>query len=681
AMRSDGTIMDAEVAITVVPAKGSIFFTAYLRDITRSKERVEQIRVQAAALGSAANSIFITDTKGKILWINAAFTALSGYSHQEAIGKKPDILQSGKHDDDFYKHLWDEIKAGRVWQGEITNKKKDGTLYIQESVITPVPDSSGQIKHFVAIQQDITEKINVQNERNKFWMVVEQSPISVVITDTEGDIQYVNPQFSKSTGYSEHEVLGKNPRILKTEETEVSVYKQMWQDISDGRTWRGELLNRKKNGETFWESTTIAPIFNEEGQIQNYLAIKEDITQKKRYESNLKQAKERAENANRFKTQFLSSMSHEIRTPMNAILGMSEVLSESSLDAEQQEYLRIVTSAGNGLLSLINDILDLSKIEAGQLELDPLPFNPREEAEKAVQILKNKAISQGVILQIRVEGVIPKNVVGDCQRLQQILLNLLSNAVKFTERGRIQLVLTQVESGMIRFSVSDTGIGIAQSELDTIFQPFKQAETSTSRRYGGTGLGLSICQNLSQIMGGRIWAESQKGKGSTFHVELPFQPAQEVSQKVRNDAQHNPELLSASVGLSILLVDDAPENCLVIKAFLKGSTHAITSVDNGAQAVEMFKEGNFDLVLMDIHMPQMDGYEATKKIRSWEKSRGLSPTPILALTANAMKEDIQKTQVAGCNLHLTKPIRKNHLLQVIQNFQESSQYAENNFEN
>jgi CheY-like chemotaxis protein len=357
---------------------------------------------------------------------------------------------------------------------------------------------------------------------------------------------------------------------------------------------------------------------------------------------------------------------------MNAILGMGEVLAESHLDHNLKRYVQIINNAGEGLLALINDILDLSKIEADQLELEAIPFNPNEIAESSVAIFQTKALDQGVVISSNFDESIPHMVVGDPQRLRQILLNLLSNAVKFTERGKITLSLAPTTENMLRFSVFDTGIGISEEKQKNIFQPFIQADTSTSRRFGGTGLGLSICQKLVEKMEGNIWVKSKPDQGSTFYVEIPSNEIRDIdTPKPLDDSQAFSKSDAPLAELSILLADDAEENNMVIEAFLYDTPYRLTIVEDGFQALEQFKAGTFDIVLMDINMPGMDGYEATKKIRLWEEQNKLPPTPVLALTANAMKDDIEKTKKAGCTHHLSKPIRKKRLLEAIDSFTSS----------
>ncbi len=385
---------------------------------------------------------------------------------------------------------------------------------------------------------------------------------------------------------------------------------------------------------------------------------------------------ELAESSAKNKSLFLASMSHEIRTPINAILGMGELLAESDLQPEQASFVTIANKAGETLLALINDILDISKIEAGQLELETLNFNLAELIKDTSEILSLQAKDKGLALNLEPEPF-PTDawVSGDPTRVQQVLLNLLSNAIKFTQDGRISILFMQNPQGMISISISDTGIGIPIEKQERLFQPFTQADASISRQYRGTGLGLAICRQLAEKMGGTIELKSDVGLGSifTFHVPLPAVEATSTTDAHENKSQKSTGQLvnegNKKKSLSILLVDDAEENRLIFKAFLKGSNHKIKTARDGAEALMKFREKKFDIILMDVEMPVMDGYTATKSIRAWERENGRKETPIIALTAHAMREHFEKSMEAGCNLHLTKPIRKQHLLDSIAQFQ------------
>lgn len=449
---------------------------------------------------------------------------------------------------------------------------------------------------------------------------------------------------------------------------------------SGRRMWMDEYRFRRADG-TYAVVIDRGYVIHEQGHAVRMISSAMDITDRKRAEADLRQAKELAEAADRSKSEFLANMSHEIRTPMNVMLGMVDLLWETELSEQQQEYCRTITRAGRSLLAGITDILDLSEVEAGRLSLEYRPFDLGELVDSTVTPFAMHAHEKGLELTCEVSPEAAGQFIGDPKRLRQILANLLGNAIKFTRHGgivmRVEHDSSSEEPGGLRFVISDTGIGIPRDKQDVIFERFTQADGSSTRLYGGNGLGLAIAKRLVDLMSGRLWVESEEGKGSTFYCTVRLGLSADEFQDtpvafaprtpgISADARATVSVAAHVVhGLRILLVEDSADNCALIQAYFKHLPYCIDIAENGEIGVEKFKSYTYDLVLMDIQMPIMDGYAATAAIREWEQREGRPSTPIVALTAHARPEDIARSLAAGCTAHLTKPIKKQILLNVI----------------
>ena len=525
------------------------------------------------------------------------------------------------------------------------------------------------------LEQRRREAEETQGKLQQLSSAVVNSPAIVVITDHCGNIEYVNPKFTEATGFLPEEAIGRNPRILNAGRQPKEFYRELWSTILTGQEWRGDLCNKKKNGDIYWEHALISPIRDEQGNITHFVAIKEDVTEQKRIAEELLAARDAAHAANLAKSDFLANMSHEIRTPLNAIIGFSALTLKSSLPLRQQDYIGKIHTAGELLLNIVNDILDFSKIEAGKQIMEQIPFRLDIIIANASGMVQQKASDKGLTLRVGRLPEVACYLIGDPHRLVQVIVNLLNNAVKFTEYGEVVLeaaLLTQErERVQLEFSVSDTGIGISDDQVAKLFQPFTQADGSTTRRFGGTGLGLSISKRLIELMGGDIRCESTYGQGSTFRFTAWFGigQANDVKQHMVADnvsREHTTSSFDFS-GLNILLVEDNEINRQLAIELLKETAAIIHVAHDGKEAVTMITEGStrYDLVLMDIQMPVMDGYEATRLIRSDSR---FSHLPIIAMTAHALREEQQKITQAGLDAHITKPIDAQTMLRVMRFF-------------
>ena len=519
----------------------------------------------------------------------------------------------------------------------------------------------------LGIGSDITERKKAEekafksseNQLQKLSAAIEQSPAVVIITDPMGDIEYVNPMFTQLTGYSAEEVHGKNSRILQSGLMPKTLYEDLWHTILSGGIWRGEIQNKKKNGELFWEAAVISAILNE-GVVKNFVAVKEDITEQKQYLNELIAAKERAEESDRLKSAFLANISHEIRTPMNGILGFSELLKEPRLSGEKQTvYIDLIQQSGQRMLNLINDLIDISRIEAGEAILQISETQVNKLIEDLHVFFKPAADKKGLRLRCSTgltdeEGIIQT----DSSKLNQILTNLVQNALKFTHSGDIDFGYSRKDS-MLEFYVIDSGIGIPVNMKEKIFERFRQVDNSLTRHHEGSGLGLSISKAYVTMLGGTIRVESVETRGSAFLVTLPYNPPGLTN--VEPDSPVTEEYSASAPDLTILIADDDMVSGLVLKMFLKSKNITILSAVNGKEAVELVeKHPEIHLVLMDIKMPVMNGLEATRRIKK------LRPElPVISQTAFTSNEDMEKAIKAGCDRVILKPINKNELLELI----------------
>ena len=509
----------------------------------------------------------------------------------------------------------------------------------------------------------------------------------ILVTDLQGEVTYVSSACRSVLGYQPHEL----KTALKLDLVHADDRERVCAVLATiTHSGQSSLIYRcrAKDGQFRWIESNINLFRNSANETAELIVISRDVTERKNAEEEINKlnsmlesrlldlrntsdalvsARQHADEANRAKSNFLATMSHEIRTPMNAILGMSDLLKETKLDPVQRQYVERCRRAGSNLLSLINDILDLSKIEAGRVELEQCPFDLVDLVAKAIDLLAPKAHMKKIRLSASIAPQSPLRLVGDSGRLQQILVNLIGNAVKFTEYGQIVLTVAPHESGQpghLQFEVADTGIGIPASQLETIFDNFTQAESSTTRRFGGTGLGLGIARKLVQYMRGNLTVRSVVAEGSTFSFDAIFAVNQQA-EPPRLVSAFTPYRKNPSTRVKILVAEDAEDNRFLVEAYLSDQAFDLRFVENGQEALDLFEQEKFDLVIMDVQMPVMDGLIATESIRAFERRHTRARTPILALTADALVGDAERSQAAGCDAHIVKPVTKEELVSVI----------------
>ncbi len=491
-------------------------------DITKEKRSEQKLIQLSKGVEQSPASIIITDTNGNIEYVNSKLLEITGYSMEEIKGKNPRIFQSGYTPQAEYEKLWQTISEGNEYRSEIQNTKRNGELFWESVLISPIRDETNRIVNYMAIKEDITSRKKTDLEILKLSVAIDQNPASVIITDTSGIIEYVNKKFLTVSGYMLDELVGKVIRILKPGHIGNDIYIEIWNRLYAGQEWKGEHQNRTKTGEKYWESVQISPIKNQEGKITNFIVLSEDISKRKTMEKDLIAAKEKAVESDRLKSAFLANMSHEIRTPLNSILGFSDLLTDPDLNAEsRREFADLINLSGNNLLSIINDVLDISKIEAGQVFLNETNLSAQSLISDIQKEYSFKASSKGIEFRFA-PGIPDQQIIfrSDEMRIKQVLINFVGNALKFTDKGYVEIGV-KLEDNNIQFHVKDTGIGIAKEFHDKVFDRFRQVEAAHTRKYGGNGLGLAITKNLAELLGGKIWLESKPQKGSTFFFTLP----------------------------------------------------------------------------------------------------------------------------------------------------------------
>ncbi len=662
-----------------------------------SPQQAEEALLKAGALqraifNSANFSSIATDAKGVIQIFNVGAERMLGFTAAEVMNKitpadisdpeeliaraKALSVELGTPITPGFEALVFKASRGIEDIYELTYIRQDGSRFPAVVSVTALRDAQDAIIGYLLIGTDNTARKLVEAEQKKldqrlrdqqFYTrsLIESNIDALMTTDPAGIITDVNKQMEALTGCTRDELIGAPFKSYFTDPERAEAAIKLV--LTEKKVTDFELTACALDGKQTVVSYNATTFYDRGRTLQGVFAAARDVTERKRVEAELQEAKAAAESASQTKSDFLASMSHEIRTPMNAIIGIADLLAKTALTPEQTRYVQIFRRAGDNLLHLINDILDLSKVEASQLELERTGFSLRDLLEKVIEIVAVRAAGKGLDISCDVAPDAAVDLIGDPTRLRQVLLNLLGNAIKFTDRGAVMLRVTRDPTARspsaLQFTISDTGIGIPREKLNAVFERFTQADSSTTRKYGGSGLGLTISKRLVELMGGRIWVTSEVDKGSEFAFALPFDIWSGANRPAAAPIGAGPE--QPLPALRILLVEDSVDNRFITTAYLRDTPYVIEIAENGAVACEKFEAGDYDLVLMDRQMPVMDGLTATRAMRAWEQARERTPTPIIALTASALKGDQEQCMAAGCTAYLTKPIKQDVLLQAI----------------
>jgi PAS domain S-box-containing protein len=723
------------VSTTKVPLRdegGRVIGTFGLsRDITRRKEAEISLLKQSQALEQTADAVFIMDQAGIIEYVNPAFERMTGYSREEAIGHTTALFRTGLYDEGLTRALWDTLCSGHTFRGVLVNRNRSGALFYSDETISPLRDGSAEISHFVATCKDITEHKRAEEElrknRERFALAVRGSQDGIWDWDiTTGEVYY-SPRWKSMLGYNDNEIANRFEaweQLLHPDDHGRAL--KALQDYLEGRTDEYQLEHRlrQKDGTYRWILARGEALRDSAGNPFRMAGSHTDIMDRKKAEEELRTAKDAAEAANQAKSQFLANVSHEIRTPMTGILGMTALALDTELNPEQREYLTLVKTSAESLLTVINDVLDFSKIEAGKLSIDLTSFGLRDLLGDAMKSLALRAHAKGLELAWSVDDDVIDWVVSDPVRLRQIVVNLVGNAVKFTDRGEVVVTVRKEETTTehtehtegrqnngdkekmgpaassfgpssvssvcsvvtLVFSIRDTGIGIPVDKQTAVFEPFVQADGSMSRRYGGTGLGLSISARLVALMGGRIWLESPPpgaprntalessqgpcvggvaahagpGQGTIFHFVLPLSPSAEPRPETPSVAW---EEVSLS-GLRVLIVDDNATNRRLLVDMARHWGMQPVAAESGAEALKSMRQAGapFPLVLLDAMMPGMDGFELAQEIRHHPEMVGAT---VMMLTSADRQEDASRCRALGVAAYLTKPFKPSELFNAI----------------
>lgn len=645
--------------------KGNVLqVNAVARDITDAK--ISQTRLNNL-IKNLHTAVLLEDEQSRSVIVNEAFCELFGIakSPTELIGKMGfNLLSQVKGAFESEKEYEDRI------QELLTDKKlvideelelKDGRI-IERSFIPIYVENyySGHMWNYVDVTKQRKYLKNLQRSEEKYQRIITNMNLGLMEVDTEGIVQYVNRSFSKMSGYELSEILGKSSTEILLDEENMPIIDSKIESRKTGVSDTYEVAVRNKEGDERWWLISGAPLYNEVGAVSGSIGIHLDLTEHKNLEKELIESKQETERTAKIKEVFLANMSHEIRTPMNGIIGMTRMLFRTDLSDKQKFYLDIIKSASDNLVVILNDILDLSKIEAGKFTIEKEAFDFSKMLHHARHVMLPKAEESDLEIEVIVAPEINASFFGDSHRITQVLLNLIGNSIKFTPEGVIKikadLIGNTVDRQLISIAVIDEGYGMDKEFLDKIFEKFTQEGSSTARKFGGTGLGMNICKELVELMDGNIAVESEKGKGTTVTIQLPLELHEGIiNTKVEEIDANSVNHLKDK---RILIAEDNSMNQMVVEATLEPYEMSLTFVENGAEAIDILQTEEFDLVLMDVQMPVMDGLQATQIIRDRLKM----DIPIIALTANVIEGDERKYLNSGMNDFVPKPFEEYQII-------------------
>jgi PAS domain S-box-containing protein len=665
AVHKSGRQFPIRLAIGEAKLPDRSLFVGFISDITVRKAMEASLREREEQYSSLIRNIpgvsfrCNLDADWSMVFISEAVESLTGWAPDAFIANTVTFGQIIHGDDRarLAEVIHTACDENRTYQVEYRIIRRDGMQrWVQESGGF-VRDAQGQARWIDGVIVDVTET-KLRNAEFAAQVAAIDRVQAVVAFDLKGRVLSANRIFLDMMGYELAQIVGQHHRLFQcpeagSDEEEAA----LWARVTAGEPVSGEFRRRGRDGRTVWTYASYNPVFDADGRLAKVVEFATDVTERKTMEAALVVAKERAEQAAIARTTFLANMSHEIRTPMNAIIGFSDLLINTPMDPAGRRHMETIRHSARSLLGLINDILDTAKLERGAIELERIDFSLRELIAQIAASLGLSAHNKGLVLRVDYAAQVPSDFKGDPLRVQQILTNLVGNAVKFTQAGSVDIAVSHAP-GRVRIAIRDTGIGIPTSRLEAIFDPFSQADASMSRRFGGTGLGTTIARQLVELMGGRIEVASREGEGSTFTVELPL----EVGEAVVSDPV---ELGRQLPPLRILVADDMPQNIELLQILLGRGGHTVVAARDGQEAVQALTRGHFDVVLMDVQMPGVDGLEATRRIRAWEQLQGLPPVPIVALSASVQRQDQDAARDAGMNGFASKPLELQRLLMEI----------------